>query len=519
MDHRFSVQQMLERFKLFGRKPAFEFRDKTISYSQLQEDITAFSERCVRADLSKGSVVILLLPNCYEFVLSFLSLTSLGVLVVPLNPNIREEFVRIARHCQPAAIVLISNYSEQVSTWLKLSSVTCKIIELDGKTNMIKSDGSHEYPYDPFKSSPRRINPGDEACILFTSGITGEQKGVVLSHEGLIAGILALEDHLSLDEDEHFLGLVPLFHGYGLTFSLLLPLWLGAKTSVFESFHPKKILHFCKTFHPTVIIGNPSIYRVLLKSPSNARYLFSRAKHCLTGGSSLSCTDANNFYQQTKRYLHNCYGSTETGTISIKVVTGEYSESVGCPMPAVKVKIVDDDGLEAGTGKTGEIVVNSPWMMKGYFNAITETERVLKNNWYCTGDLGGKDTQENLILHGRKTDMIKTKGFRVFPKEIEDVILQHPMINDAIAFGHESESKGEEIYAVVELNGIGACSQQELFDFCKKRLLDYKIPRRIFIFPEFPKLSNGKTNRKNIKNSIVSLLQQHPISQNPILLN
>jgi acyl-CoA synthetase (AMP-forming)/AMP-acid ligase II len=496
---------IIKRFELFEQHPAFQLRDRIVTYNRFLCDIEKLIGWCIRTNLHKGSVAILLLPSGYEFALSFFTMAALGVLVVPLNPSIREELIGILRHCKPTAIFLSANSAQKVKNFVKMADIRCNLIEIDLGESLLGGESVQIAINDISDAAA----PDNDACILFTSGSSQNPKGVVLTQNGLIQSVVALHDFFNFNKGDRFLGIVPMFHGYGLTFSLLLPLWSGAQVMAFESLYIKRILDCCEKFDPTVIVGTPSIYKILIKA-TNHRSCSIKAKYCLTGGSELHGLDTIDFVNRTGRKLYNCYGSTETGTIFIKAIDVYDSVPYGNPLPAVKAKIIDEDGLEIDHGEVGEILIDSPWLMKGYYSERTETEKVVQNNWYHTGDLGKIDNKGNLVLYGRNSDMIKTREFKVYPKEIERVILQNPIFNDVIALGIDNESKGQAIYAAVELkNKDQSWSQKELKRFCKEKLTGYKIPRQIFCFTEFPRLPNGKINRNMIKQLILRSLRQN----------
>ncbi len=516
-----TIFELIKRISLYKQRTAFDFRGKRITYCQLLDDLTALSYLFLPTKLKKGSRVVLLMPNGYEFILAFLALTALGIVVVPLDPNIRDEFTQIAKDSRPSAVLLLSSYSQRFKDWFGELKSACDVIEID---LMLQKKKVHQvFRFEDLLQvwKKRKIKKDDIGCVLYTSGMTGTQKGAVLTQNGLMKSISVLKDNINIKRDDRFLGLVPLFHGYGLTFNFLLPIWIGAQTCFFESFHLKKILKHALTYQPSIIVGNPSIYRLLLKIPEITKKYLSEVKFCLTGGSPLSGVEALHFTKTYNIPFYNCYGSTETGTISLKSIKENSTDlnSVGKPLTSVKVKIVDDDNAKTQKGDIGEIAVHNPWMMKEYLNKKTDTQRVLRGKWYYTGDLGKKDAGGNLILYGRKTDMIKTKGFKVFPREIEDVILQYPKINDAAVFGIKSEMKGEEIYATVELKDGEVCTKQEILAFCRKKLLDYKIPRKVFFFTSFPKLSNGKINRTALKNEVITNIEENVIPKKLELYN
>jgi long-chain acyl-CoA synthetase len=439
----------------FGDKAALVSDNGSLTWSELDRYSSGFARDLSTQGVNAGDRVALLLPNGVEFVVAFLAILILGATPAPLNCLLKEdELAEFADDLRP--------------------KLTVDRVAMNG--------GSH-----------RAIdNASAPSLILYTSGSTGRPKGAVFSHESLsFANRSWAEPVMGLTPDDIVLVAVPLAHSLGLNGGLLAPLLTGATVVIQERFTPEAVLAAIKKHRVTVLPGVATIFRRLLNSPAFSESDFSSLRRAVAGAAPCPWELAVEWQEKTGTRIVRGYGMTELfRPLSFRAADPkEVPNAVGKPVPDVGIRLDTDAASRDGVG---ELWIKSPAMMQGYLDAPDETNQVIADGWFKTGDLATVSPDGYVEIVGRKRERILRGGYSVFPQEIEAVLVSHPAVAEAAVVAVPDADLGEEVAAFVSLKRLQECASEELLDYCKEHLARYKYPRRIHILPELPKGPTGK---------------------------
>jgi long-chain acyl-CoA synthetase len=347
------------------------------------------------------------------------------------------------------------------------------------------------------------IDPAEDVALLqYTGGTTGVPKAAMLTHRNLIANTLMCVHWMYRCDKgtESILGILPFFHVYGMTTVMNLAIMQAYKMILLPKFDVETTLKTIEKLRPTMFPGAPTMYIALLNHPDLARYDLSSIKVCISGSAPLPVEVQEKFEQVTGGKLIEGYGLTEASPVTHSnfVWDGERIKgSIGVPWPDTEAKIISlETGEEAKANEIGELVVRGPQVMKGYWNQPHETENVLRDGWLYTGDIGYMDERGYFYIVDRKKDMIIASGYNIYPREVEEVLYQHPKVREAVVVGVPDEYRGETVKAFVVLKQGEQCTAEELDQFMRSRLAAYKVPRIYEFRAELPKTAVGKILRR-----------------------
>ena len=440
----------------FGAKAAMLWDDGKLTWSELDAFASGFACHLSTQGVTAGDRVAILLPNGVEFVVAFLAILKLGATPAPLNPLVKgEELGAFKADLRPK--LSVDRILMSQGSWHTLSDV----------------------------SAP--------SLILYTSGSTGRPKGAVFSHDALtFANHSWAEPVMGLTPDDRVLVVVPLAHSLGLNGGLLAPLLTGATIVLLERFTPEAAFAAIKKHHVTVLPAVATIFRRLLNSAAFAQADFSSLRRSVSGAAPCSWELAVEWQEKTSTRIIRGYGMTELfRPLSFRADDpSDIPNAVGRAVPGVEIRTVVEE--EASRDGIGELWIKSPAMMDGYLDAPDETNEVISDGWFKTGDLVTVSTQGYVEIDGRKRERILRGGYSVFPQEVEAVLLSHPAVAEAAVIGVENADLGEEVAAFVSLKRTAQLSSENLLSYCKDHLARYKYPRQVFIVPELPKGPTGK---------------------------
>jgi long-chain acyl-CoA synthetase len=484
--------------------PAIIFRDRRLIYRELAQQARALSGVLWRAGLRVGDRAVLVCPNLPEFGVGYLGVLMAGAAVVPLNPLLKEDEVRYvledsgatAMVCVQASLPILRAARRGLPRWVP-------IVVLDAPAD--GESGDHTLlgaPPETQRADVSALGPEDVAVCLYTSGTTGRPKGALLSHRNLIANLESFRAVLRITEEDVFLAVLPLFHAYGATVLFLEPLSLGATMVVEPRFVPEAVLRAIAQHRVSLFAGVPSMYSVLAATPRPAGD-FSAWRLCISGGAPLPLSVVEAFEAQYGIPIYEGYGPTECApvlTVNPPFGTRKLG-SVGPPIPQVELRVVDDRGQTVPVGAVGEIVARGPNVMRGYLNRPAETAEVLRDGWYHTGDLGRADADGYYYIVDRKKDLILVGGLNVYPREVELVLCAHPAVSEAAVVGMPDAIRGEAPKAFVILRDGQPAGAQELVQWCRQRLANYKVPRSIVVVPDLPRTVTGKILKSEIRST------------------
>ncbi len=492
-------QLLLTSADRFADSKAVTFPKCTLTYLRLRAWVESLSKAFSSAGVAKGDTVCILLRNSPDFIASYFAAVLLGAAAAPLNTFLKPRELKVLIEDSRCALLITSSAFREVADIVR-----------DVVKNVIVTDADDER-YVPHSAAPEMpsieapaadIAEDDPATLIYTSGTTGRPKGVVLTHRNLTANVQSCREVFPVSSEDRFLVFLPMFHSFTLTVSTLLPLSLGARIVLCESARPfGRLLKRIATERVTIMAAVPAFYRALTKARFPALSLLMKSvRFCISGSAPLPEKILEAFARRFSAPLVEGYGLSEASpVVSVNPVQGERRVgSVGLPLPRVQVKIVDEQGAEAPTWDVGEIAICGPNVMRGYLRTPDATEKVLRDTWLFTGDMGYLDDDGYLFIADRKKDLILHRGMNVYPREIEFVLEKHPAIAEAAVIGRPHPSHGEVPEAYVILEGSASLSPQEVKDHCSRSLADFKVPRAVHFVEEVPRTAAGKIAKRKL---------------------
>lgn len=507
--------------------PAILYFDRAITYAELDRMSDALAAALGDHGFAAGDRLALYMQNMPQFLIGALAAWKAGGLAVPINPMNRErELALMLADARPKAMVCLDSlYDEVVRTlepdvplpdWI----VTVSALDLQGRNDArvlpvgIRVDSPEDRLEDILaandgRSLPApRLLPDDPALLVYTSGTTGVPKAAVLSHRNVAfnAGCIAAWYDFG-DDAGPILGLAPLFHVTGLVGHIALSWALAAPLILQYRFNAETILEAVAEYRPCFTVGAITAFIALMGQRDTTPELFASFRRIVSGGAPVPPFVIEEFRRRTGHYIHNGYGLTETSAGIICVPSGSEAPvdpesgtlSIGVPVFGVYVWIAAEDGSTLPPGEVGEIVISGPPVAAGYWNKPEETANAMRADGFRTGDVGFMDEVGWFYLVDRKKDMINASGYKVWPREVEDVLYGHPAIREVAVVGVSHPYRGETVRAVVSLKSEATLSGEDLAAWCRPRMAAYKQPQEILIVDDLPKTAAGKILRRNLK--------------------
>ena len=485
----------------FPDQEAILFGGESVTYHHLHERSCRLSSALKTiADLRPGDRVGLFLPNRPEFIVSYYAVVRLGAIAVSLNVMLKREEVKfILNDCAAKLLITTSSQLDQVPEPDEIPSVkkvVCvnktsrgEILDMDG---LLSSEAS-----DPLTSASLAKNAG--AAILYTSGTTGKPKGVLLSHGNLLSNVGATIQHTRMSAADRLICYLPLFHCFGQNFIMNASVTSGATLILHERFQPDEILDSIKSNRVSMFFGVPVVYARLLSIPKIAE-CFRNVRYCFSAAAPMPVSVARQWRDKVGKIIYEGYGLTETSPFATYNHDSYYRDgSIGTPVSGVEVKIIDAEGRALPAGEIGEIAIKGPNVMQCYFRRPEETAEALRNGWFLTGDIGKMDDDGYLYLVDRSKDMINVSGFKVWPREVEEVLLLHPSLAEVAVVGIPDPESGEAVKAFAVLKPSEAMKEEELIDFGRSRMAVYKAPRFVEFIDALPKNPTGKILKRELR--------------------
>jgi len=526
------VQEYLTRaYRDYPEKVAIHFLGKDLTYQELYESALKFANYLRSLGIQKGDRVAIMLPNCPQNVIGYYGILYAGGIVVQTNPLYTErEIAYQMKDSGAKAILSLDILFPRISKVIKETNLENIIItgikdylpfpknliypfiqkKQYGFTVKVEHRGmNHLFPEVMKVGKAQKIEvpfdfEEDIAILQYTGGTTGFPKGVMLSHKNLIANASMCDAWLYRCKkgEETILGILPFFHVYGMTTVMILSVMLGNRMVLLPKFDVDSALKTIDKQKPTLFPGAPTIYIGLLNHPDIAKYDLSSIQACLSGSAPLPVEIQEKFEKITGGKLVEGYGLTESSPVTHANFVWDNERikgSVGVPWPDTEAAIFQVDSTEPMPPREiGEICVRGPQIMKGYWNRPEDTENTMRDGWLLTGDLGYMDEKGFFYVVDRKKDMIIAGGFNIYPREIEEVLYEHPAIQECVAVGVPDPYRGETVKAYVVLKEDQHVTEEELNAFCREHLAAFKVPRIYEFRKELPKTAVGKILRRSL---------------------
>jgi len=516
------------------------FLGSRLTYRQLKAQVDSLAGQLYTMGVRKGDRVAIMLPNCPQAVIAYYATLSLGAVTVLTSPlyverelehqwaesGVETVFVldllwpRVEglRRKLPLKRVIVTG----VQDYLPFPKNVLFPFRARGQGKWVKvppGDGIFQFKRLVRSGTapplPTDLSPDDLACLQYTGGTTGLPKGAMLTHRNLVASVTQIRAFLLQghgDAQDRAIAILPLFHVYGMNGVMNLGVHLAATLILLPRLDIKSLVDAIGTQRPTFFLGVPALYVAVNSYPGIDQMDLTSIKMCFSGGAPLPVDVIESFEARTGARIAEAYGMTEASSVThVNPRRGVRKfGSVGVPIVGTDSKIVDVEtgAQELPPGEAGELLVKGPQVMAGYWNQADETDQVLKDGWLYTGDIATMDEDGYFYIVDRKKDLILTAGFNVYPREVEEVLYQHPKVLEAAVIGLPDKVRGEKVTAYVVLKEGETATPQEIRAFCRERLAHYKEPRAVHFRDELPKSMAGKVLRRAIQEEELARMQK-----------
>jgi long-chain acyl-CoA synthetase len=506
--------------------PAILYFDGRMSYRELDSASDALAMRLSAGGVRPGDRLALYLQNTPGFVIALLAGWKAGAVPVPVNPmNRQRELSMLLADCTPAAMVCQDTLFHEVAADLAarpplIVTTSARDFQARNDQRLFTDDAAAASSTpglaaivasgrDAGASPALPTAPEDIAFIVYTSGTTGAPKGSISTHAAAMHSATGMVAVLGLVPGEPILGMAPLFHITGLVCQVLSAFALAAPLVLSYRFEAGMMLDAIAEHRPTFSIGAITAYVAMMNHPDAKPDSFAPIRLVYSGGAPVPASVVVQFQERFGKTLRNGFGMTETNAPVIvtppdqpsRVDPASQALSVGKAMPGLTVFVIAEDGRRLPAGEVGELILASPSLTSGYWNKPEETAAALTADGLRTGDVGFVDADGWIFLIDRKKDMISASGYKVWPRDVEDVLYMHPSVREAAVIGVPDPYRGETVKAIVSLKPGQVVDAEELIAFCRERMAAYKYPRVIDLVPDLPKTPTGKIMRRALRDA------------------
>ncbi len=508
---------------------AILFLGRSITYRSLLDDVYRLANSLKELGVRKGDRVAIMLPNSPQAVIAYYAVLLLGAIVVQVNPMYTERelkhqlndseaeriicldllFERVSRvkkdtHLKEVIVTSIKDYLPFPKNWLYALK-----LKKDGIRSIPNENDVYRFMTLLENGSTQPVSAeidvmDDLALIQYTGGTTGLSKGAMLTHFNLVANVYQVASwfYKAKPGEIRILGVLPFFHVYGMTTVMNFAVQSAGTMILVPKFETDQLLKTIHKYQPTLFPGSPTIYVALVNHPRIHRYDLSSIDACISGSAPLPLDVQEKFEHLTKGRLIEGYGLTETSPVTHANLIWDRvkSSTIGLPWPDTDCRIVDiETGEELSPGEMGELQVKGPQVMKGYWKRPQESAEILKDGWLSTGDIAKMDEDGYFYIMDRKKDLIIAGGYNIYPREVEEVLMEHPAILEAAVIGVPDPYRGETVKAYLVCKKGLSPQIEEIEQFCRERLAAYKVPRLYEFREELPKSTLGKVLRRILK--------------------
>ena len=454
------------------------------SYREFQTAVNEAADRLIERGITKGDVVSLLMPNSAEYIISYFACWQIGAIGGPINSLLKDNEIEWVRDNSDSKLLLTDTATSP-----------------DAREPPVRLDRGTG------NTGVTELTPDDTAIIIYTSGTTGKPKGCMLSHGNLIANARQIADWMGFGPDDRLLTVMPLFHMNAVSVTTMTALYAGGSTVIAPKFSASRFWEIIDRYRVTSFGSVATMLSMLLSKSQESGVESQESEESLTTHDSrlstlrfAMCGSAPVPVEVLKRFEETFgvlvvegYGLSESTCRSTFNPPNETRRPGSCGMAiGNEMKIFDETDREVQHGELGEIVMRGPNVFKGYFKNEEATKKAFENGWFHTGDIGFRDDDGFFYIADRKSDMIVRGGENIYPREIDDLLYAHPAVAAAAVVGVPDELYGEEVAAFIVLQGGASVSEQEVIEFCRERLADFKCPKRVYFVDDIPKGPTGK---------------------------
>jgi long-chain acyl-CoA synthetase len=513
-----------------GATECLRYFDASLSMDVIDRHSDGVAGWLADAGIGRGDRVVLLLQNTPHFLIGLLAAWKRGAIPVPCNPMYRSaELAELFTDCTPGALICHDDLASTARDALSIAGISCAMMAAD-PSDWQQSDDARVLPasivprpagYADFKHLAEGSGRTDRVplagedigLLLYTSGTTGKPKGAAISHASMAFNSAACGQWMGVGPETRVLALAPLFHVTGLILHLGVAIHAGCPIALFYRFHPALAIEVIRSFRPTFTVAAITAFNALMASGLANRDDFACFETVYSGGAPIAPALRDQIKAALGIKLLPAYGMTESCSpthlgppgVHVPVDPETGALAVGIPIPSTDVRICAASGEPLPVGEAGEVWMRGPQIMAGYWNMPAETSAALSDGWLRSGDVGVMNAQGWLFIVDRQKDMISASGFKVWPRQVEDVLLCHPDVREAAVIGEADAYRGETVHAFVSVKqGAEGVSPNLLIDFCRERLAAYKVPRRVTLVEELPKTATGKIQRAELRRQLQS---------------
>lgn len=480
-------------------KIAIIYHETKISYRELNQSVNKLANALVEMGINKGDRVGLMLPRVPELVISFLAIAKIRGIVVPINFELLYDKINeLLQNTAPRCLIVYEQFLNLVKRSIP-SSLEIPVVLAGTNKNeeeiswdkIIKDKKSENFRF--------RVEDNDIVYLNYTSGSTGNPKGAITTHAQIYWNTIAAVDAFKLTaNDIHVCMFAPFAHPHEI---VARPLYLGGTMVLLDRIYPKSLAKVISDHSVTCMMGLAPMYEKLLDVLDHYEYDLSSLRIPESGGMHTRPELVERFRQKIGVPIIPVWGSTETTGIAITQALGGpiVPSSVGKPCMSYEVKIVDKNDDQVGTGEIGELIFKGPAVVNGYYEDPMNSKNCFKNGWYYSGDLGRMDRKGNIYFVDRKAGLMKVAGLKVYPQEIELVLIEHPYIKEAAVIASNDDLRGEVPKAIMVAKNGREITEKEILAFCRGRIAQYKMPRIVEIRESLPKTGSGKIDKKALE--------------------
>ncbi len=477
------------------KSPAVRLGSAALTYAELDERSARLAALLRAKGMQRGDRVGVMLPNVLEFPISYYGVLRAGGVVVPMNVLLKRREIAFYLEDSGSKLLLAwHGFAEEARGGAADAGTELIEVEPESFAAML----AEQEPAGDLVDTAE----DDTAVILYTSGTTGKPKGAELTHLNLHRNAdVASRTTCEIEAGDIVFGGLPLFHSFGQTVGMNATLMVGACLTLVPKFDPAEALETMQRDSVTHFYGVPTMYGALLHHPERESYDTSTLRQCITGGASMPVEVLRGFEQAFGAIVLEGYGLSETSPVS----SSNHPEmerkpgSIGTPLEGVEMKVVDEDDNEVAQGEVGEIVIRGHNIMKGYWQRPDATAEAMRGGWFHSGDMAKTDEEGYFYIVDRKKDLIIRGGYNVYPREVEEVLYEHPKIREAAVLGVPHDEWGEEIGAAVVLHEGEELDPEEVSAYVKERIAAYKYPRMVWFLDDLPKGPTGKILKREIE--------------------
>jgi len=495
--------------KRFPERSAIYFYGEEMNYQTLFAYATRFAAGLAEIGIEKGDRVALMLPNSPQYVIAYYGILIACGVVVQINPmSVEREIEHYLHDSGAKAIVVYSPLLPKLNAVPSAAKLIQKIVvELPPVPQSYENTaiGFEEFLKNAAAPVPGVDLTSDDLAVLqYTGGTTGLSKGAMLTHGNLVMNAYQTLNVTGGHQDiqDRVLTVIPLFHVYAMTVCMNLGILGGSQLVLLPRFDLQEVLQTIKTVKPTLFPGVPTMYVAINSHPQAEDYGISSIRLCVSGSAPMPVEVMREFEAKTQATIIEGYGLSEASPVThFNRMDNRKPSSIGTPLLDTEAKIVDAaDGItELSPNQEGELVIRGPQVMKGYWNMPEESAAVIRDGWLYTGDIARMDEDGYFYIIDRKKDMIIASGYNVYPRDVEEVLYQHPAVQETVVVGVPDAYRGETVKAFIVTKQGMSLTEEEVIAFCRERLAAYKIPRLLEFRTELPKTAVGKILRRSLR--------------------